>query len=155
MIELYRHFSEDGRLLYVGISLCTVVRLGDHSRDSEWFDQIRRIEIEKFCSRREAVIAEGKAISNEAPIYNLVRPQYFNGAVLKCRAEMHPVLAQLAEEIANWGMGLRALEIETGISASTLSRMARNRNTSFEAICLVAAAFGYEIKLSRRIARPR
>lgn len=62
---------------------------------------------------------------------------------------VHPVLAQLGEEISNWDNGLRTLENETGVSKSTLSRMARNRNTSFEAICLVAAAFGYEIKLKR------
>lgn len=66
---------------------------------------------------------------------------------------VHPVLAQLGEEISNWDNGLRSLEDETGVSKSTLSRMARKRNTSFEAICLVAAAFGYEVKLSRRIVR--
>ena len=66
---------------------------------------------------------------------------------------IHPVLAQLAGEISSWDNGLRTLESETGVSKSTLSRMARNRKTSFDAICQVAAAFGYEVKLSRKLAR--
>lgn len=62
---------------------------------------------------------------------------------------VHPVLVQLGEEISNWDNGLRTLETETGVSKSTLSRIARNKGASFEVICQLAAAFGYEVKLKR------
>jgi transcriptional regulator with XRE-family HTH domain len=72
---------------------------------------------------------------------------------MSSNSTVHPVLLQLGEEISNWDNGLRTLETETGVSKSTLSRIARNRNASFDVICQVAAAFGYDVKLTRRIAR--
>jgi hypothetical protein len=74
---------------------------------------------------------------------------------MSSNSTVHPVLLQLGEEISNWDNGLRTLETETGVSKSTLSRIARNRNASFDVICQVAAAFGYEVKLTRRIVRAR
>ena len=68
--ELYRHFDKDGRLLYVGISLNSVSRLSQHKNVSRWYDQIVRIEIERFPSRKEALEAEAKAINEENPVHN-------------------------------------------------------------------------------------
>ena len=39
---LYRHFAADGSLLYVGISLSALNRLGQHKQNAEWFDKISR-----------------------------------------------------------------------------------------------------------------
>jgi hypothetical protein len=36
--ELYRHYDAEGNLLYVGISLNSVVRLTQHRQASGWFD---------------------------------------------------------------------------------------------------------------------
>ncbi len=68
--ELYRHYDSDGDLLYVGVSLSTVQRLMHHRGVSKWFDQIARIDIERFATRGEALDAERRAIRDESPIYN-------------------------------------------------------------------------------------
>ena len=70
MTSLYRHFSADGELLYVGVSLNTVARLVAHQHRSEWFDKIASITIEKFESRDAAEAAETAAIKAEAPKFN-------------------------------------------------------------------------------------
>jgi hypothetical protein len=60
--HLYRHFAVDGTLLYVGVSLHTVVRLLAHREDgAAWFDKIARVEIEMFATRKAAEAAEAKA----------------------------------------------------------------------------------------------
>jgi hypothetical protein len=69
--ELYRHFDKDGKLLYVGISLNTLKRIRDHKSQSTWFDSVVRIEIERYPSREEALIAEERAIVEEKPLLNL------------------------------------------------------------------------------------
>lgn len=71
MAELYRHYDEKGTLLYVGISLNTIKRLAAHRTASAWFDEISRIEIERFPTRMEAMMAERAAIRNENPVYNI------------------------------------------------------------------------------------
>lgn len=65
--ELYRHFDKDGRLLYVGIAISTTMRLSGHRATSHWFDQITRIEIERFPTRVAALAAEMLAIGSEKP----------------------------------------------------------------------------------------
>lgn len=67
---LYRHFAKDGALLYVGISLTPILRLKSHRKDSPWFREICRIEMEWFPSWTEAEEAERLAIQNEGPRCN-------------------------------------------------------------------------------------
>ena len=67
--QLYRHFGENDELLYVGISLATVVRLSQH-KESPWFYQIKRVEIEQCSDRQEALAKETLAIKSENPKYN-------------------------------------------------------------------------------------
>jgi hypothetical protein len=70
--ELYRHFDSEGRLLYVGISWCSLERLmNGHRSTANWFPQITRVEIERFPSRAEAMAAENRAIEAEGPLYNI------------------------------------------------------------------------------------
>lgn len=73
---LYRHFDEEGALLYVGISLSWPARTKAHARGSRWFDRVARVEIERFPTRDEALIAERDAIKAEHPKFNIVH----NGA---------------------------------------------------------------------------
>ena len=67
---LYRHFDADGGLLYVGVSLNALNRLGQHKDHSHWFDSICRVEIQKFDTRAKALAAETLAIGNERPKHN-------------------------------------------------------------------------------------
>jgi hypothetical protein len=69
--ELYRHYDASGALLYVGISLSAIERLRQHRATAEWFDQIARIDVEVFPSRKEAVAAERHAVRTEKPKYNI------------------------------------------------------------------------------------
>jgi hypothetical protein len=71
MTQLYRHFAADGRLLYVGISVNVIWRIGTHQERSHWFRSISRIEIEHFDSRDAALAAEKTAIRAEKPLFNV------------------------------------------------------------------------------------
>lgn len=70
--SLYRHFSEEGVLLYVGISLSWPARTKQHAHGSRWFDQVAKVEIERFPTREAALDAERKAIKAEKPKFNII-----------------------------------------------------------------------------------
>ena len=70
MTQLYRHYSADGELLYVGISLSAINRLQQHSDSAAWFPSIAKVEVEKFEDRQAAIEAEIKAIKEEHPLFN-------------------------------------------------------------------------------------
>lgn len=70
--SLYRHFAADGSLLYVGISLSWPTRTKAHVRGSRWFEQVAKVEIERFPTRTEALDAEREAIKREKPEFNVV-----------------------------------------------------------------------------------
>jgi hypothetical protein len=67
---LYRHFDGAGKLLYVGISLDVLRRLGQHRRSSVWFDDIARVEIEHFADWDSAKEARRKVVAEEKPIFH-------------------------------------------------------------------------------------
>lgn len=75
--SLYRHFNGEGQLLYVGISLSAIQRLGQHKEHSDWFESITRVTIEQFDTREEALEAERSAIFRERPLHNI---QHKHGA---------------------------------------------------------------------------
>tara|TARA_R110002110_G_scaffold75553_1_gene199634 strand:+ start:425 stop:925 length:501 start_codon:yes stop_codon:yes gene_type:complete len=68
--NLYRHFDDDGVLLYVGISLNAIKRTSQHIKCSPWSRDIKRIEIDEFETRKAAMIAETDAIQAEKPLHN-------------------------------------------------------------------------------------
>ncbi len=69
--SMYRCFDAEGVLLYVGISLSTIKRLGQHRLNTQWFQSINRVDIEHFDSRRLAADAEIAAIQAERPRHNI------------------------------------------------------------------------------------
>lgn len=69
--HLYRHFDGTGQLLYVGISLSAIARLGEHKASSHWFWQIARIEVTAYASRASATKAERITILREKPLHNI------------------------------------------------------------------------------------
>lgn len=64
---LYRFFSVDGDLLYVGISHRMDSRLSQHRRAKPWVE-VASIELEHFTSREYALEAEAEAIRRELPL---------------------------------------------------------------------------------------
>ncbi len=71
MTALYRHFNDAGVLLYVGVSLDVVRRLGQHESAPGWYEQISTVTIERHESRKAALLAEQDAINSENPAYNI------------------------------------------------------------------------------------
>ena len=69
--QLYRHFNAANELLYVGISLSTVVRLSQHKEGSKWYSDIAKVVIENFESRQAALDAEKIAVQSENPKHNV------------------------------------------------------------------------------------
>lgn len=69
-MNLYRHWSLDGKLLYIGISLSAITRLRSHKK-SRWFDEIAKVTIEKYPNEALAREAEIKAIQEERPLHNI------------------------------------------------------------------------------------
>lgn len=70
--ELYRLYSRQDELLYVGVSVCAARRLYQHSRSASWFPEVARMEVTQFTSRILALTAEQKAIREDKPKYNQV-----------------------------------------------------------------------------------
>lgn len=70
---LYRWFDEQGRLLYVGISVSPLTRQSQHQATSAWYPRACAQSLEWFSSRHEAHIAEIKAIHTENPLFNKER----------------------------------------------------------------------------------
>ena len=71
-IALYRHYSEDKTLLYVGISNRIPRRIKEHRKLSKWFEEVVDIKIEWLPNRDSATVAEKKAIKEEKPKWNIV-----------------------------------------------------------------------------------
>jgi predicted GIY-YIG superfamily endonuclease len=66
---VYRCYSGEGRLLYIGMTADAGGRLGSHS-EKIWFLQVRGISLEWFPGHDEAAAAERLAIQVERPVYN-------------------------------------------------------------------------------------
>lgn len=69
--HLYRCYSVNGDLLYIGISASAIARLAQHAEASHWFNEIARVDIEPFNTREEAEAAELEAIGTEDPLFNI------------------------------------------------------------------------------------
>jgi predicted GIY-YIG superfamily endonuclease len=74
---LYRCYDADGELLYVGITSNPRVRMNSHRAHAQWWESCVRRTMEWYPSRPEALAAERKAISDENPRHNVVRPHLF------------------------------------------------------------------------------
>jgi hypothetical protein len=67
---LYRHYDEDGVLLYIGISYDLVARGRQHAKEAAWIEYAVRVEAEWLPSRDAAEAAERRAIQIEQPVFN-------------------------------------------------------------------------------------
>lgn len=69
--SLYRLWSADDQLLYVGISRSALGRLGQHAGDKHWIHEVASVTIESYETRAAAASAEIRAIRTEEPKYNV------------------------------------------------------------------------------------
>jgi predicted GIY-YIG superfamily endonuclease len=110
MVELYRHYDSDDTLLYVGISLNAVARLYQHKK-SKHHEQIKKVKVEQFPSKEDALSAEKDAIVNEKPKYNIMhndhpknncvanRRSFYNTIIDKSRREMYEFMKDFDTEM--------------------------------------------------------
>jgi hypothetical protein len=99
--RLYRFFSEDGELLYVGISRDPHERFVEHLRSQPWAREVGRWELDRrvFVDELEARAMERLAIMRGRPCYNVVH----NGDPQRSRTEykqLSPLLARRAAPAA-------------------------------------------------------
>lgn len=69
---LYRFFSVDSVLLYVGISVDPGRRLTQHAAVKDWWREIATITISQYPDRTSVLVAEKIAIEEEKPVYNVI-----------------------------------------------------------------------------------
>jgi len=69
---VYRHYAEDGALLYVGISGNPARRLLEHEVGSGFFGSLHRTEYQWFDCRMDALKCEAQAIEEEQPKFNKI-----------------------------------------------------------------------------------
>lgn len=71
--QLYRLFSAEDELLYIGISVSALARFAQHKADKPWIGEVARVAIETHdCARAEIEALERSAIIQEKPKYNIV-----------------------------------------------------------------------------------
>lgn len=68
---LYRFYSSDGTLLYVGITTAGVSRWTHHSKDKPWWLQVDTVRVEHYHSLVELRAAEVVAIRAQRPLHNV------------------------------------------------------------------------------------
>ena len=68
---VYLMFSHIDALLYVGITKNGMRRMVEHERTKPWFDQVARIEIERYEELIYAARREKRLIEKFAPLYNV------------------------------------------------------------------------------------
>lgn len=68
---LYRLFSADCELLYVGIAQRWYNRMAEHASQKAWWPEVVNVDLETFPSREAARAAERQAIRDEKPVYNV------------------------------------------------------------------------------------
>ncbi|MFV8317046.1 GIY-YIG nuclease family protein [Mycobacterium sp. 23] len=72
---LYRFFSEDGALLYVGITNSPRDRFSQHRSTAPWWKEATNITLTRYTNRNELAAAEIQAIKTENPKYNRTHTQ--------------------------------------------------------------------------------
>ena len=68
---LYRFFTGDGRLLYVGMTRNPARRFEQHGGTKSWWSEVERIEMEHHATLDALREAERRAIESDHPIHNI------------------------------------------------------------------------------------
>lgn len=68
---VYRCYSADARLIYVGCTVFPRTRLEQHRISSWWADQIERVTYTVFPNKEYALYMERRAIESENPRWNI------------------------------------------------------------------------------------
>lgn len=78
---LYRFWSHNHELLYIGISSNLPQRITEHRQNKKWWTDIATITVEHFPDRASVSAAEKIAIQNERPLWNIAHNRHPRTAV--------------------------------------------------------------------------
>ena len=70
---VYRLYSTDGALLYVGVGVDPRNRVTEHIRRKPWGGEIADVVIDWYQYIEVAHLAERRAIRDEKPLHNVIR----------------------------------------------------------------------------------
>jgi hypothetical protein len=154
--QLYRHFDAAGELLYVGISLSAMSRLGQHAAVSPWAKDITTVKIETLPSREEALAAERVAIKTEHPKFNINHnkpPKLFDLPKLPKTLKPWMRIAEAEAEIIRTVTTLKAVyDIRSAAEVLSLSTVVVNRLVSSGEIGFIElpkkSVAGFNIKIT-------
>jgi predicted GIY-YIG superfamily endonuclease len=78
---VYRLYSSDGRLLYVGITYNPNTRFQEHAAEKVWWEDVdmTKTEIRWYKNRKLAKKAETEAIATEHPVFNVAEAPLYDG----------------------------------------------------------------------------
>jgi predicted GIY-YIG superfamily endonuclease len=112
---LYRHFDASDNLLYIGVSSRISQRIKEHSMHSSWWQNVSKITLEHFETRKEVLEAERNAIIAEKPRHNIkhkngkikdvkesVEYSDYRGRLLTARLVEIPIMLS----VTNWSIQL-------------------------------------------------
>jgi len=68
---LYRLYSDDGHLLYIGVTNLLDARLAQHAATQLWWHEVASHEAVTYPTRGAVIRAESAAIRDELPRYNI------------------------------------------------------------------------------------
>lgn len=88
---VYRFFSHDGELLYVGVTDSLGTRWRKHSKNKPWWNEVADTRIAWLDTRAEALAEETHAIKQERPKYNVVHAG---------QARLRPLVEHTPEQVA-------------------------------------------------------
>lgn len=130
---VYRLYTAEGVLLYIGKANNPLSRVGQHAATKEWGPSIARATVTPYADSRDALDAEAWAIAIEGPVYNVSRPQPTGPrppmatgpfAVWEVPAS-HPTAAQV------WVDARSAAEARFGEPSATEIALARSKKEHF------------------------
>ena len=101
---MYRLYSAEDELLYIGITMNFPARINQHKNDKFWWEEVSTIRLERHRSRNALRAAEREAILAERPTYNLAHnaPARIGQCVL-CRESIYaPALNKYCRECRDY-----------------------------------------------------
>ena len=123
---LYRVYSADNELLYVGISARVLGRIAEHKESKDWFIETARVDIVWFATKEEVIAAEAYAIKSEYPLYNKhLNDRNGSAKPRKKLRKRYNLLQKIETELKTMGLG-QSIVVEKENSQAAIKYMKRN-----------------------------
>lgn len=110
--HVYRYYSADDSILYIGCTNDLVARHRQHSAKAEWFPQVVRRSHETFPDKWHGRVAERAAIMVNRPLYNKTFNYWPLESDLAC--ELHSIVANRPDNATELIADIEARAYEDG-----------------------------------------